>query len=138
MSPENGRENEQQLTRCPILALLGCCLVLIHSQCHILYLYTHLHPARTPRPLPLARPAGVLRGDEAHEVLGRLVAGVAAPQPEVDASLAAEKRDAQFKLPGKKWSLGCVDSPPTARELHCISTIMEYSLYQPRVVWVVT
>ena len=42
------------------------------------------------RPLPLARPAGVLRGHEAHEVLGRLVARVAAAQPEVDASLAAE------------------------------------------------
>ena len=52
---------------------------------------THLHPAGKPaRPLPLARAAGVLRGHEAHEVLGRLVAGVAAPQPKVDASLAAE------------------------------------------------
>ena len=55
-------------------------------------LITHLHPAQAPGPLPLplARPAGVLRGHEAHEVLGRLVAGVAAPEPEVDASLAAE------------------------------------------------
>ena len=52
---------------------------------------THLHPAAKPaRPLPLARAAGVLRGHEAHEVLGRLVAGIAAPQPKVDASLAAE------------------------------------------------
>ena len=49
-----------------------------------------MNPAWTARPLPLARPAGVLRGHEAHEVLGRLVAGVAAPEPEVDASLAAE------------------------------------------------
>ena len=52
---------------------------------------THLNPAEAAlRPLPLARPAGVLRGHEAHEVLGRLVPGVAAAQPEVDASLAAE------------------------------------------------
>ena len=51
---------------------------------------TQLNPAEAARPLPLARPAGVLRGHEAHEVLGRLVARVAAAQPEVDASLAAE------------------------------------------------